>query len=315
MATYDGAAWVEEQLASIAAQTRPPDELIVVDDASNDDTVARVEAFANRAPFPVQIERNPENLSSTPSFERALGLCTGGIICFADQDDVWHPEKIATLATVLEQSPGVGAVFSNGRVVDAAREPLGHSLWEALWFDAREQQRVHDGRAAEVFARHVVAAGTTLAFRTSHRELLLPFPGLRDCHDSWVAFLLAAVSEVRIVDRELIDYRVHGKNQMGIHAPSFAEQLELARRQLEVGAFQYGVDFFAAARERLRQRALHAPEVERIIDAKIEHCRRREAMNATFARRLPLVLDECLNGGYRRFSYGWKSVAQDLFLR
>ena len=89
----------------------------------------------------------------------------------------------------------------------------------------------------------------------------------------------------------------------------------LARRQLEVGAFQYGVDFFGAARERLRQRALHAPEVERIIDAKIEHCRRREAMNATFARRLPLVLDECLNGGYRRFSYGWKSVAQDLFLR
>jgi glycosyltransferase involved in cell wall biosynthesis len=315
MATYDGAAWVEEQLASIAAQTRPPDELIVVDDASNDDTVARVEAFANRAPFPVQIERNPENRSSTPSFERALGLCTGEIICFADQDDVWHPEKIATLATVLEMSPGVGAVFSNGRVVDAAREPLGHSLWEALWFDANEQRRVRGGHAAEVFARHVVAAGTTLAFRASHRELLLPFPGLRDCHDSWVAFLLAAVSEVRIVDRELIDYRVHGKNQMGIHAPSFAEQLELARRQLEVGAFQYGVDFFGAVRERLRQRALHAPEVERIIDAKIEHCRRREAMNATFVRRLPLVLDECLNGGYRRFSYGWKSVAQDLFLR
>jgi len=315
MATYDGAAWVEEQLASIAAQTRLPDELVVVDDASNDDTVARVEAFAASAPFPVRVERSRQNATSTPTFERALGLCSGGIVFFADQDDVWHPEKIAALAEVLEASPSVGAVFSNGRVVDAQRNPLGHSLWEALWFDAKEQARVREGGAAEVFARHVVAAGTTLAFRASLRELALPFPRLRDCHDSWLAFLAAAVSEVRIVERELIEYRVHGGNQFGIHAPSFAEQLELARRQLTVGAFQYGVDFFSAARTRLQERDEHAPAVERIIDAKVEHCRRREAMAAGIAKRLPLVLDEWLSGRYGRFSYGWKSVAQDLFLR
>ena len=171
MATYDGAAFVEEQLESIAAQSRPPDELLVVDDASNDDTVSRVEAFAARAAFTVRLERNPENRSSTPTFERALGLCTGGIVFFADQDDIWHEQKIATLAGVLEAHPGVGAVFSNGRVVDAAREPLGHGLWEALWFDAHEQARVRSGGAVEVLARHAVAAGTTLAFRASHRDL------------------------------------------------------------------------------------------------------------------------------------------------
>ena len=315
MATYDGAAWLEEQLASIAAQSRPPDELIVVDDASSDDTVERIEAFAAGARFPVTLERNAENLGSTPTFERALTLCTGGIVFFADQDDVWHPEKIDTLAEALETNAGVGAVFSNGRVVDAALQPLGHSLWEALWFDAREQTLVRKGRAAEVFARHVVAAGTTLAFRSEHRELVLPFPALRDCHDSWVAFLLAAVSQVRIVDRELIDYRVHGGNQFGIHAPSLSEQLELARRQIDVGAFRYGVDFFGAARERLRERGHRSPEVEGIIDAKVEHCRRREAMTTGFAKRLPLVLEEWLSGRYRRFSYGWKSAAQDLLLR
>lgn len=315
MASYDGAAWVEEQLVSIARQTRPPDELIVVDDASSDDTVARVEAFGASAPFPVRVERNPENRGSTPTFERALELCTGGIVCFADQDDVWDPEKIETLAAILEASPGVGAVFSDGRVVDAERRPLGHSLWQALWFDAREQEKVRRGAAAEVFARHVVAAGTTLAFRACHRGLVLPFPALRDCHDSWVAFLVAAVSEVRSVDRELIDYRVHGANQFGIHAPSFSEQLELARRQLDVGAFQYGVDFFGAARERLRERGRRAPETERIIAAKVEHCRRRAAMSEGLAARLPLVLEEWLSGRYGRFSYGWKSVAQDLFLR
>lgn len=315
MATYDGAAFLGEQLASIAHQSRPPDELIVVDDASNDDTAERVEAFAALAPFPVTLERNAENRSSTPTFERALTLCTGGIVFFADQDDVWHPEKIETLAGELEARPGVGAVFSNGRVVDAALQPLDHSLWEALWFDAREQDAVRSGRAAEVFARHVVAAGTTLAFRSEHRGLVLPFPELRDCHDSWVAFLIAAVSQVRIVERELIDYRVHGGNQFGIHAPSLSEQLELARQQIDVGAFRYGVEFFSAARERLREHGFRSPEVEGILDAKIEHCRRREAMSTGFAARVPLVLDEWISGRYRRFSYGWKSAAQDLFLR
>lgn len=315
MASYDGARWVDEQLRSIADQSRPPDELVVVDDASRDDTVSRLEAFASRAPFPVRIERNPENRSSTPTFERAFSRCTGGIVFFADQDDVWHPEKIETLAAVLEASPRVGAVFSNGRVVDAERRPLGHSLWEALWFDAREQERVRRGDAAAVFARHVVAAGTTMAFRADRRALYLPFPNLRDCHDSWVAFLASAVSEVRLVDRELIDYRVHGANQFGIHAPSLREQLELARRQLQVGAFGYGIAFFGAVRERLRARGVHAPRVERLIDEKIEHFRRRDAMSAGLATRLPLVLEECLNGRYRRFSYGWKSVAQDLLLR
>lgn len=315
MATYDGASYVDEQLESIAAQTRPPDELVVVDDASNDDTVAHVEAFAASSAFPVRIERNPANQTSTPTFERALSLCDGGIIFFADQDDVWHPEKIETLAGILELNPGVGAVFSDGRVVDAELSPLGHGLWEALWFDEKEQTRVRAGRASEVFARHVVAAGTTLAFRAGHRDLLLPFPALRDCHDSWVAFLLSAVSEIHLVDRELIDYRVHGANQFGLHKPSFGEQLALARQQLEVGAFQYGVDFFGAARERLLERAQPGPEVVRSIDEKIWHCQRRAQMATGLTRRLPLVLEEWLSGRYGRYSYGWKSAAQDLLLR
>jgi hypothetical protein len=162
----------------------------------------------------------------------------------------------------------------------------------------------------------VVAAGTTLAFRAARfRDLLLPFPPLRDCHDSWVAFLIAAVAEVRIVERELIDYRVHGANQFGLHKPSFREQLQAARDQLDVGAFRYGIEFFGAARERLVAQAQPGPELLRLLDAKVEHCRRREAMSVGLRARLPLVLAECFNGHYQRFSYGWKSVAQDLLLR
>src|ERR687894_3003245 len=94
MCTYNGARFVAEQLASVAAQTRPPDELVVCDDGSTDETCRLVEEFAARAPFPVRLFVNERNLGSTRNFGRAVALCEGDLVALSDQDDVWHPEKL-----------------------------------------------------------------------------------------------------------------------------------------------------------------------------------------------------------------------------
>lgn len=312
MATCEGAPFLEAQLRSIAGQTRPPQELVVFDDASGDDTFARVEAFAASAPFEVRAERNPSRLGITGNFERAISACRGDVIFLADQDDVWHAEKIARLADVLETQPATGAVFSDGAVVDAAGVPLGGSLWQALGFDEREQRDVREGRAVDVFLRHVVAAGTTLAFRAALRDRALPFPPLRSCHDAFVAFVAAVSSRVAIVPEPLVDYRYHGGNQIGIRRLGFFAQLAKAREQLESDAFAYAADFFQTARARLPDAP---PDVLARIDARILHARRRAAMSPRLWERLGDVRDELRSGRYRRFSYGWKSVAQDLLLR
>src|SRR3954470_19039846 len=80
MCTYNGARFLGAQLASVAAQTRPPDELVVCDDRSTDETADIVRAFASRAPFPVRLHVNEENLGSTKNFERALSFCEGEVI-------------------------------------------------------------------------------------------------------------------------------------------------------------------------------------------------------------------------------------------
>ena len=72
MCTYNGARFVGGQLESIAAQTRPPDELVVCDDRSSDETVSAVERFAREATFPVRLSVNERNLGSTKNFERAI---------------------------------------------------------------------------------------------------------------------------------------------------------------------------------------------------------------------------------------------------
>jgi glycosyltransferase involved in cell wall biosynthesis len=77
MATYNGAAFLDAQLASIAAQTRTPDELVVCDDGSSDGTVEIVERFARRAPFAVRLIRNEQRLGYGENFMKAARHCRG----------------------------------------------------------------------------------------------------------------------------------------------------------------------------------------------------------------------------------------------
>ena len=292
---------------------------MVCDDGSSDGTPSVVESFAARAPFEVRFERNPTRLETTPNFEKALSLCDGDIVFFADQDDVWMPDKIETVVSLFQEHPETGAIFSNGRVVDEERRPLGYDLWDSLWFSAGERAAVRSGRAVEVFVKHVVAAGTTLAFRGLYKPLVLPFPDLHDCHDAWVSFLITAVSGVRIVERNLIDYRLHGSNQFGLRKFNLREQLEKAREQLAKNIFDHNVRFFSAAWERLR--AQRDPRFQvpastlSLVEGKIDHARRRDAMSPVLLRRLPAIAAEIVRGNYWRYSYGIKSVAQDILLR
>ena len=95
MATCNGESFLPAQLESIFGQTRKPDEVVVVDDSSEDGTVALLERYRDRGNL--RIEVNPVRLGPNGNFEKALRLSTGDLVFFSDQDDVWLPEKIETL--------------------------------------------------------------------------------------------------------------------------------------------------------------------------------------------------------------------------
>jgi glycosyltransferase involved in cell wall biosynthesis len=88
MCTYNGAAFLPAQLQSILTQSRRPDEIIICDDRSTDDTRSILETFKNESPIPVILNINDQNLGSVRNFERAINLCTGDVIALSDQDDV-----------------------------------------------------------------------------------------------------------------------------------------------------------------------------------------------------------------------------------
>src|SRR5271168_2200141 len=88
LCTYNGERFLSRQLASMLQQSRLPDELVVCDDRSTDNTIEILQDFSASAGFPVKITRNEHNLGFVANFERAIQLCQGDLIALSDQDDI-----------------------------------------------------------------------------------------------------------------------------------------------------------------------------------------------------------------------------------
>ena len=210
LCTYNGGCYLPDQLASIAAQTRPLDELVVCDDHSTDATCEIVTGFAATAPFPVRLHVNEHNLGSSKNFELAITLCEGDVIALADQDDVWFPEKLSRIEACLIENPGAGLVFTDAEVVDGHLRSLGYRLWESVGFDETQRRLVRNGRALDVMLPGWTATGATMAFRSKFKNLVLAIPtDLALIHDGWIALMIASVAEVAFIEEPLIKYRQH----------------------------------------------------------------------------------------------------------
>ena len=215
MATCDGERFLGEQLASIAAQTALPHELIVSDDASTDSTPSIVARFARDAPFRVSLHRNEQRLGVGENFMRAARLCGGELLAFADQDDVWGPEKLERCAATLDE-PGVHLCVHACSVVDEGLEPLGAIVPKI------RRSRAVPGLEVPKWAE---APGMGMVFERSLLDLALwerrpraHHSHGRLLHDEWVLGLARLSGRISFLAEPLCLYRQHDVNIEG--APS-----------------------------------------------------------------------------------------------
>ncbi len=319
MCTYNGSRYLSTQLESIAAQTRLPDELVVCDDASSDETVEIVERFRTSAPFPVRLEVNKTNLGSITNFEKAIGLCHGEIIALADQDDVWLPHKLEIIETQFQGEANVGLVFSDAEVVDEDLRPLGVRLWTSIGFDASLQRQLKAECGLNVLLPGWTVTGATMAFRSKFRTLALPIPDdIQMIHDGWIAALVASVAEVSFIEQPLIKYRQHAQQQIGVPNVHSLEQPKGVENFRQAIGRTNSYSRLITIGDRIRSRLLeHSDEFDcartlRRLDERIYHLRTREGLPQSRLRRLPHVLRELFAKRYHLYSKGLQSAAKDL---
>ncbi|MCB1038296.1 MAG: glycosyltransferase family 2 protein [Acidimicrobiales bacterium] len=322
LCTYQGAAWLEEMLESIAAQTRLPDELVIQDDASTDATAEVVAAFARTAPFPVRFEVNDRRVGSTANFERVLERTTGSFVALADQDDRWYPEKLDHLVRILDDDPILTLTFSDAELLDADGAPTGARLWR--------QRRIHHLLAAHEivpgpqFARRALSTGCTMVVRRRVLDAALPFPQCLDDpvapmrHDRWLSLVAAAVGTVRAVPEPLLGFRVHPDQQTGV----LATRTLAARLLAAAGAAMAGDDAVRHDEHlaRARQVGEAAERAERLGDFEeadelrlvARHHVQRADLGPTRSARFATVLGEARTGGYDRSLLGAAAIGADL---
>lgn len=317
LCTYNGAAYVGEQLRSILSQDRPPAEVVVSDDGSTDGTPALVEAVwasldSATAPRLVLL-RNEQALGVSANFEQATAACTSPLIALSDQDDVWEPGRLAVMAGEFDARPGLTLLFTDATLIDSAGATLGASLFDALEVGPALLGAVRDGRAFDSLLRRNIVTGATVVFRRELLRVAAPFDRSW-VHDEWLAILAAATGTIDWLPQRLIGYRQHGANQIGVAVPSLRYKIG---RVFESRGDRYTnlVERATALAARLEEIGA-APDLLAAVGQKLEHQRRRAALPRFRPARIAGVLREARTGRYTAFSsQGGLDIVRDLLSR
>ncbi|MDZ4695335.1 MAG: glycosyltransferase family 2 protein [Deltaproteobacteria bacterium] len=313
MATFNGAPYLSAQLQSIAGQTRVPDEIWIGDDGSTDDTLQIAERFRDGG-LPIQIVRQAPQLGSTRNFESLLPRCTGDVVLFSDQDDVWHPGRVARSVAELQSHPSAPYVFSDARIVDEAGKAVGTTLFSGARFADAEQEAFNRGEGWRVLLRRNVVTGATLAVRRGALLAVLPIAA-GWVHDAWIAWILEATTPGRIIREPLIDYRRHSAQQIGAFVPTLSGALAWLQRPRADG-FEAEADAHMRLLERLKstirtEHARNAAMVVAAIERKVAFLRRRAATVRARLMRPLLLGNPARLTDYREFALGWRSLVVD----
>lgn len=306
--------YIEQQVSSILGQSVLPSQIVLSDDASADDTVARVRRavseFAGAAPELVVLENDPA-LGVVANFEQAVRACTGDIIVLCDQDDLWVTHRLATLLERFAAEPDLLLVHSDARLVRSDGSPLGYSLFEAISLTPSELAEIHAGDEFVTLLRRNVVTGATTAFRRSLLDAALPFPASW-VHDEWLAMVAAIIGRTDVITEHLIDYRQHAANQIG------ARKLGVSGivRELRLRRTERGTRLVRRAEElesRLDDLGHAAtPAIRDLVSRKAAHERRRRDLPAFRLARVPGIVRELRSGEYAVFGRPRASVLRDL---
>lgn len=228
MATYNGADYIRQQIDSIRSQTLNDWKLSICDDCSTDGTVDIITSIAHDDPRINIISQDVKFGSAQANFTFLMSHATGDYVFLADQDDIWHPNKLKLFMDRIDEAErryGTGTpllAFSDLTVVDAEDHVIAPSF---LTYIGRDPRRTD---LNELLVQNLVT-GCASAMNHAMIQAIHAF-SVNDAkammmHDWVYALLAASVGHLIYVDEATVDYRQHGTNVMGAHPYSSCKTL------------------------------------------------------------------------------------------
>lgn len=202
VATDRGGSFLAEALTSVAEQTYPRVETVLVDDGST--APAALREITDRFPD-VRVLRQ-DNAGVSVARNYGVSHTSGDLLVFLDDDDRWHPERLARQVAALQRQPAAVLSYCGMRTIDAA----GRELVAA---DQRQVRDVHDvlrRRTGIILPNVMVRRETFLRVGGFH-------PSFRRAQDLDLVLKVALEGDFVFVEDTLVDYRHHGSNNTRRH--------------------------------------------------------------------------------------------------
>jgi glycosyltransferase involved in cell wall biosynthesis len=215
--------FVGNAIESVLAQTYAAQEIIVSDDASEDDSCAVVQGYIDRG-LPIRLLRNAHG-GMAANLNAAYRDCDGEVICLLDADDTFLPGKLEAVVNAFREHARAGFAIHRASMVDDQKRPRGiYPLLSAL---------PSGDCASAVYRNSGILMGlpptTNLALRRQVAERIFPIPIEYTGYAEQIFHRLAPLmTEVCAIDAPLAHWRLHGKNdQNSTHIQSRRMDREL----------------------------------------------------------------------------------------
>jgi len=246
LCTYNGEKYLTEQLDSLRAQTLPPDEVLICDDASTDGSAALAARYIRAHGLARwRLSVNEANKGYRRNFRDTAASARGDWIAFCDQDDVWLPDKLERLTRVARACPGAQAVAGSFDLIDgqgrriAAPEAPGQASHGMIHTPLAPGQVYRFGAGRKDTAMLLSGNAALGCALMASRAAVETYARLTDFslpHD-WELVLLAwQTGGFCFLNEPVLCYRLHGGNAIGLpdggapHGPSLAGRIETMDR-------------------------------------------------------------------------------------
>lgn len=314
MATYNGEAFLATQLRSILDQTRLPEEIVISDDQSSDDTVTIAKSFTSEASqkgvtLRVLTRKGTPGVAS--NFQHAVSKTTGALVALADQDDRWHPNKLAALERHFLGNPGLLMVHSDAALVDEAGVDLGMTVLESLRVTAGEKQNLEAGLGIRALVRRNLVTGSTAMLR---RELVEQSGAVPNgwLHDEWWALIAASRDGLLLDPAVLQDYRQHAGNEVGATRSGLQRLIERYSEPQQVFRERHLVRHDGLRAHLDSPHWAGTAQARALLEGRLHHYAAQANLPASRWGRLGPVLRMALAGDYDRYRRGVFDAVRDL---
>lgn len=232
LATYNGQKYIIEQLDSILNQTRVPDEVIIGDDKSTDDTASVVKKYLDdhRINGTWNLIVNEKNKGYANNYLDLALMATGKYIFFCDQDDIWDSEKIAKMSQIMDGNDDIKLLCSN---LEPFYDGKGGRKWDQSDLDAMTNDGSIEMPEFNYFNFFCQRSGCTMCVRRECVNILSMYWTDGWAHDDFFWKMTILEGNCAIYQYCSIKRRMHENNASSIKVRTRDWRIKQVKQQLE----------------------------------------------------------------------------------